>query len=118
MIFYTEEHLLCGVVATPGALHYSYFPDLQQSHLMTDRSYEKNFLKEISIQTIIKISLQFYFEVHWEPHAQVLIITTSFAGKTFVIIIIIMQQKDKLSESPSTCWSVCVPPPFVFSNFN
>jgi len=100
-IFYTEEHLLRGVFATPGAWHYSHFPDLQQSHLTTNRSYDKNFLQEISIQSTINISLKFYFELHWEPCAQVLIITAPFVGTTSVNI---LQQKDKLSESPSTCW--------------
>ena len=56
-IFCTEEHVLCGVVAAPGALHYSHFPNQRPSHLTTNRSYDKNFLEKIAIQTAVKKKL-------------------------------------------------------------
>ena len=38
--------------------------------LMTNQSYDQNFLKKISIQSIIVMSLQFHFKLHFELCAQ------------------------------------------------
>jgi hypothetical protein len=38
-------------------------PGLKSIPLTTNRSYDQNFLKKISVQTTIKISLKFHFEI-------------------------------------------------------
>jgi len=79
----------------------------------TNQSYNQNFLKKISIQTNIKMSLKFHVDLCLNCTHTVLIVTTGMMS-----VLIILQQKDYLFESPSTCWRVYIPPHFLFCTYN
>jgi hypothetical protein len=88
---------------------YTATPRLTTIPRTTNRSYDQNFLKKMSIQTTIKIPLKSHLELHFEFRAQ----SVDYHNADSVLII--LQQEDYLLESLSACWSVCSPPHFVFS---
>jgi hypothetical protein len=78
-------------------------PRLTTVRLMINRSYDKNFLIKILIQTTIKIPLKFHFELHF----------FTFRWRNTVLIILLY--KGYWLQSPWPCRRVCIPPHFVFS---
>ena len=72
--------------------------------LTTNWSYNTNFLKKISFRTSVKMSLKFHFEL------------PLLRWRNFVLIV--LQQKDFLLESPSMCRRVYIPPHFLFLTYD
>ena len=59
------------------------------------------------------MSLKFHVNVHLNCTYTVLIVTAGMMS-----VLIILQQKDYLFESPSTCWMVYIPPHFMCFTYN
>jgi hypothetical protein len=51
-------------------MEYIHSPLLTTTPLMTNQSYNQNFLKKISIETAIKLSLKLHFEQHFKLYTQ------------------------------------------------